>query len=621
MLTWNAIVSSYRKFLRFLGINNDEWIDEEEIEEIIYDIANAISVKRSAGNNEQEIEAIMSMTQDLQMFCREKEWGKAKRIYKDLKEWSSENTSGTYKFTKVLEIGLPFLMLYFVLSFIGVSHVPSGSMRFAVQENDKTVVSSADFNIRYWGFKKPVLFFPETIQKGDFIMWRDRTKNAPIALLKNFKSSSMQLLKRCAAKPGDTLYFYGGNLYVVDKNGVLDKQFLEMQDNQRIVYSPIFSKNPFLMFSKQIKNISDGSTEQTFYLFGEKVYGIRLSRGWRTIIRNFYQNSADVNDLNLYGSKYYFEGEILSPEEAMKEGYEGDHHVMAVTVKSSIEIGSAFSNTRILNERIFIEIDSNSIERIFSCINTERFVITNGVAHILSNADSGGKFNEKRWNTSDFQDVIDGVYEIEKGKVFKIVTFNPTFGLIPFLSFSSRKEWNYTSLSDKSMKNVKRLFNCGINIASNTNDTRRMLCFRHGDLYLEGGKLFDKHSFEIIKFSKEFPEFDGKDEIYTDGVIDIDKIRQKGFVVPEDYYILLGDNYPLSSDSRICGPVHKDNVEGRASLIFSLEKDRSRLSTMFKVDKKIWLVRGIAIMHFVVIIAIIEGMKAWRRKFREEQGL
>lgn len=40
------------------------------------------------------------------------------------------------------------------------------------------------------------------------------------------------------------------------------------------------------------------------------------------------------------------------------------------------------------------------------------------------------------------------------------------------------------------------------------------------------------------------------------------------YTVPKDEYIVLGDNRPQSSDSRVWGPVKKNKITGRAWLIY-----------------------------------------------------
>jgi signal peptidase I len=42
----------------------------------------------------------------------------------------------------------------------------------------------------------------------------------------------------------------------------------------------------------------------------------------------------------------------------------------------------------------------------------------------------------------------------------------------------------------------------------------------------------------------------------------------KEVLIPEDHYVVFGDNRVASSDSRIWGFVHKDRITGRAWVVY-----------------------------------------------------
>jgi signal peptidase I len=54
----------------------------------------------------------------------------------------------------------------------------------------------------------------------------------------------------------------------------------------------------------------------------------------------------------------------------------------------------------------------------------------------------------------------------------------------------------------------------------------------------------------------------------------IEEIRKNGVLVPEKMYLALGDNHPMSADSRQFGFVPEDNLKGGVSFIFSPPGER-----------------------------------------------
>ena len=78
--------------------------------------------------------------------------------------------------------------------------------------------------------------------------------------------------------------------------------------------------------------------------------------------------------------------------------------------------------------------------------------------------------------------------------------------------------------------------------------------------------LPNKNTYDIYEFKKNS--------------IFIDTNNFKEFVVPEDHYFVIGDNRDNSQDSRFIGPIPKDNLVGRAEIVF-LSVDTS-IASLFK---------------------------------------
>ncbi|MBM3191641.1 MAG: signal peptidase I, partial [Chlamydiae bacterium] len=56
--------------------------------------------------------------------------------------------------------------------------------------------------------------------------------------------------------------------------------------------------------------------------------------------------------------------------------------------------------------------------------------------------------------------------------------------------------------------------------------------------------------------------------LLSNGRLDIEKIKRTGILVPEGHYLVLGDNYAMSADSRDFGFVPENNLRGVPTFIF-----------------------------------------------------
>ena len=86
---------------------------------------------------------------------------------------------------------------------------------------------------------------------------------------------------------------------------------------------------------------------------------------------------------------------------------------------------------------------------------------------------------------------------------------------------------------------------------------------------------------EVSKFQEILPNKNTYDVYeFKKNSIFIDTNNFKEFVVPEDHYFVIGDNRDNSQDSRFIGPIPKDNLVGRAEMVF-LSVDTS-IASLFK---------------------------------------
>ncbi|HEV8053075.1 MAG TPA: signal peptidase I, partial [Parachlamydiaceae bacterium] len=99
--------------------------------------------------------------------------------------------------------------------------IPTGSMRPTFREKDHLTVSKTAFGINFPLETKHLYFDPDLVQRSSVLIFSgdgmamsdvDTTYFGIFPYKKRF-------IKRSIAKPGDSVYFYGGKIYAVDKDG------------------------------------------------------------------------------------------------------------------------------------------------------------------------------------------------------------------------------------------------------------------------------------------------------------------------------------------------------------------------------------------------------------------
>ena len=110
----------------------------------------------------------------------------------------------------------------------------------------------------------------------------------------------------------------------------------------------------------------------------------------------------------------------------------------------------------------------------------------------------------------------------------------------------------------------------------------RYAYFRDGALYVMGGVMMEKDdpllkSFNERELKKEknasakAPYVAFKDygpPLKSDGTLDKPFLETFGLKIPENEYLMLGDNHAMSQDSRYFGPIPQNNLQGAPSRSF-----------------------------------------------------
>lgn len=503
-----------------------------------------------------------------------------------------------FDYTKELIIALVFALIVATIvrqMWFELYEIPTGSMRPTFREQDHLTVTKTAFGINFPLETRHLYFDPDLVQRtsvlifsGDGLPMAD-TDTTYFGIFPYKK----RYIKRLIAKPGDSVYFYGGRLYGVDKEG---NELLELS---QAPWMKSLEYVPFLSFDGEIIPSRDNTflIRQMHKPYGKlsaspqgKLRGeVHDGKGWTE--DDPMAQSAPHNTVKTYsdilGIRNYAEARLLTKEELVKlsldspdleEGvlYLQLHHTPSLSYPSPV---NARYSIDITGYNAILPLQQKHLDRLMDNLYTARFVVLDGKARRYALGDD-------RMSPSNpaFPGVPNGTYEFYFGKASKI-----NWGGI------ATEVGADSPLYSRDPKNIQKLYNLGIvfdtNYSPSAKDTgrfpHRYAYFRDGDFYLLGTRVFEKddpllksfNAREAKKASLATPQapyvaFRDYGPPLKDGKFDADFIRTFGVTVPENNYMVLGDNHAMSSDSRVFGFVPQNNLQGAPSLIIWPPGDR-----------------------------------------------
>ncbi len=540
-------------------------------------------------------ESIQSYLKALQAAILKNNSVEAKRMAKELEQASLRLMPKT-SFDKIRDFmgGLFFALVVAVLvrtMWFELYVIPSGSMRPTLKEEDYLVVSKTDYGINVPLQEAHFYFDSSLVQRGSIIVFNGANMDIEDSDTVYFYlfPGKKQFVKRLIGKPGDILYFYGGQIYGIDAAG----NELDLSEVNRIEHIP------FIRF--------DGKTETpnppqngifspiVFYQMNQSVAKLAMnaigSISGEMISRRGRPTPAFYFDL--WGMKHFAMARLLTKAEIEKihpnldpgEGLlylELTHHP---TFQGASLIRDEQNRLRpeLAVSTSFIPLQERHLEAISKQMTTCRFKVKNGVAWRLG-------WNPK--NVSSYlprlPDVPDGTYEIQNGKAYKLL-----FPHIPILGIFTNGVTRELSadhpLYRKDPGAIQKLYNLGIEFLTPyqpTSKTQRAVpsryaYFKNQDLYLLGGPILQKEDPTLLDFHKREQQ---KQAIATSvrpyfpfadsGPPTLEEIRKNGVQVPEKMYLVLGDNHAMSGDSRQFGFVPEENLKGGVSFLFAPPGER-----------------------------------------------
>lgn len=473
--------------------------------------------------------------------------------------------------------------------------IPTGSMRPTFREQDHLTVTKTAFGINYPLETKHLYFDPALVQRTSVLIFSG--DGLPIADADTTYFGvfpyKKRYIKRLIGKPGDAIYFYGGRLYGVDKDG---NDITELRDAP---WMQTLEYVPYLSFIGDYANGGPATAllRQMHTSYGKLVFNpsgyadgeVFNGKAWVKDVPLAQTKPHDVIETysDVFGIRNYAEARLLTKAELaqqmpdLKDVPEGVlylqlHHTPSLAYPKPFVSGNRLN---IPGYSAVIPLQQKHLDVLLDKMYTARFVIADGKARRYSLGESYFAASSPA-----FPNVPDGTYEIYFGKATQI-----HWGGI------STEVSKDSPLYSRDPSNIQRLYNMGIEMDTSVAPTpnnpnhfpHRYAYFRDGDLYLMGAPIITKDDPTLVAFNKLEEERQTKASAKApyvafrdygppmkDGKVDVDFIRTFGVNIPEGKYLVLGDNHAMSSDSRVFGFVPQANLQGAPCWIIWPPGDR-----------------------------------------------
>lgn len=516
----------------------------------------------------------------------------ASKLAQKLETFTNENFQKTpVQYILEIVLALAFALAIAILvrqMWFEPYEIPTGSMRPTFKEQDHLTVSKAQFGLNVPLKTEHFFFQPEEVKRAGIVIW-----SGDGIALRDTQSTyfgivpySKRYVKRLIGKPDDIIYFYGGKIYGIDKEGKAIEEFLNTPELEKIEHIP------FLTFEGEITSPARGTFQ---FEQMHKPIGRLVASGPGEFNGEVFDGRRWVKDDPLmqitphkhiktfsdyWGIKNFAMTRLITKEQLAKypqldtkdlpEGIlylELIHHPNMSYPKAEIhrEFGGLIS---ISPYHTVIPVQERHIDALMNHMYTARFVVKDGVAKRYSVGETGAPSS----SNPKLPGVPDGTYEFYYGKAASI-----GWGGISTELPKEHPLYSHDPLF------VQTLFNMGIDWNTIYEPTERntylfphrYAYFRDNDLYFLGGIVYNKEDPVLRAFATKeqqkqaqstekapYPAFKDYGPPLKDGVIDVDFIKMYGLRISPKQYVVLGDNHAMSADSRICGFIPEENLQG-----------------------------------------------------------
>ncbi len=478
--------------------------------------------------------------------------------------------------------------------------IPTGSMRPTFREKDHVVVSKAAFGVNKPFTTAHFYFDPSLVKRTDIVVWSGDNIDIPDANTHymGLFPTKKRYIKRLIGKPGDILYFYGGHIYGIDRDGKDITPEFTAPWMYGLEYVPFSSfegrlttataEGSNLVHQIFLNQMGQPVGRLTFKGYGVLDGEIPVHGEW--VVDNPLAQRTEHLGVETYtdfwGMGHYAMARLLTKEQVRELSdinpdtledtvlyLELRHNPSLTYPRARFQEGPDGRIRLLVTPHVtVIPLQEHHVARLMDAMYTSRFVVKDGRA-ALYNVD-GVTFGR---NSPLMPAVPDGTYEFYRGKA----------ETISWSGKSQRVEKGHP-LYRKTPTNVQRLFNLGIELDTNYSPTKanqvdypsRFAYFRDGDLYVMGVPIILKnepamqyyisHELERQKSSprnRPYIAFIDRGAPVQNGKVNKRLIKALGLKVPEKHYLVLGDNHARSVDSRYFGFIPEENLQGSPSYL------------------------------------------------------
>lgn len=393
--------------------------------------------------------------------------------------------------------------------------IPTGSMRPTFREQDHVSVSKTPFGINIPLTTGHFLFEPDLVQRTGIVTFTSEGINRldEDTTFMWFIPYKKRLIKRMIGKPGDSLYFYGGKIYGVDKEGKPIEELISSPWMQNLEHIP------FMRFSGEIVPITP--TEVVFQQMNLPIGKLSVINS-RDLLGEVYNGENWIKDdpvaqktphdtikaySDFFGMRNFAMARLLTKEELkavddtnltdIPEGilYLELWHHPSLTYPKPYIMQSAHFPILLDPLKTIIPLQQHHLDALMDHMYTARLVFQNGIARRYSVDNSHFDGNSPR-----FSGVPDGTYEFYEGKLVRV-----GWGAITHAVDKANPLYSHEA------KNVQKLFNLGIEMNNlykpqgkhQVYHPSRYAYFRDGELYLLGAPILKKSDPILEEFNKE----------------------------------------------------------------------------------------------------------------------
>lgn len=516
-----------------------------------------------------------------------------------------ETFSGRFSktiFEFVSELGWALVIAVAVATIVRASwfepfEIPTGSMRPTFEEQDHLTVTKTAFGINVPLMTKHFYFDPNLVQRAGVIIWSgDGVPNLDSeSTFMGIFPYTKRYIKRCMGKPGDIVYFYGGKIYGCDRDG---NDLVELRDDPHLNK---IEHVPFIQYEGRLTATQDPKMRRTGQIsFFQINQGIgRMLFNDRGEIRGEVFNGKEwVKDQpeaqkkphtqietysDFWGIRNFAMARLLTKQqvenlhgksylEGMPEGklYLELRHTPSLSFPPPL-LSDRFGLTLAAYVTV-MPLHEQHLKTLMDNMYTCRFVVKDGRADRYR---VGGQHFSA--TSPAFPGLPDGTYEIYHGKAVS-VDWGGITTAVP----------SDSPLYALDIANIQKLYNMGMEMSTIMEPSRRSQTlfpsryayFREGVLYMLGAPVMQKDDPVLVAFNarelkreaattQEQPYVAFKDfgPPMKDGKLDNEFLKTFGYHLPDDRYLVLGDNHAMSQDSRYFGPIPQANIQGAPSLI------------------------------------------------------